>query len=158
MKKFLVIGNPISHSLSPELHNYWIKQNKIDAIYRKKKINDLNLQRVILKDFVTGREKEKIYYSSDLFVLLSHSENFGLSIAEALSYKLPVITSTNTPWRKLNNKKCGWCIKMDSKIIEKTIEKAFLLTSKQRLAMGQKGREWMMRDFSDASKSEVALK
>ena len=115
----------------------------------KKKINDLNLQRVILKDFVTGVDKEKIYYTSDLFILLSHSENFGLSIAEALSYKVPVITSTNTPWKKLNNKNCGWCIKLDSKIIEKTIEKAFLLTRKQRMAMGHKGREWMIRDFSD---------
>ena len=26
MKKFLVIGNPISHSLSPKLHNYWLKK------------------------------------------------------------------------------------------------------------------------------------
>ena len=31
MKKFFVIGNPISHSLSPELHNFWIKKNKINA-------------------------------------------------------------------------------------------------------------------------------
>ena len=38
MKKYLVIGNPISHSLSPELHNHWIKQNRLDAIYEKKKI------------------------------------------------------------------------------------------------------------------------
>ena len=38
MKKYLVIGNPISHSLSPELHNYWIKQNEIDAIYEKKNL------------------------------------------------------------------------------------------------------------------------
>ena len=36
MKKFLVIGNPIEHSLSPKLHNYWIKNNKIDAVYDKK--------------------------------------------------------------------------------------------------------------------------
>ena len=35
MKKFFVIGNPISHSLSPELHNFWIKKNKIDAVYDK---------------------------------------------------------------------------------------------------------------------------
>ncbi len=40
MKKFLVIGNPIEHSLSPVLHNYWIKKNGIDAIYEKKKLND----------------------------------------------------------------------------------------------------------------------
>ena len=39
MKKFLVIGNPIEHSLSPVLHNYWIKKNGIDAIYEKKKLN-----------------------------------------------------------------------------------------------------------------------
>ena len=35
-KKYLVIGNPIVHSLSPELHNYWIKQNQINGIYEKK--------------------------------------------------------------------------------------------------------------------------
>ena len=40
MKKYLVIGNPIQHSLSPKLHNYWIKKNNIDASYDKKKIND----------------------------------------------------------------------------------------------------------------------
>ena len=40
MKKFLVIGNPIEHSLSPKLHNYWIKNNGIDAIYEKKKLDE----------------------------------------------------------------------------------------------------------------------
>ena len=35
MKKYLVIGNPIEHSLSPKLQNYWIKENNIKAIYGK---------------------------------------------------------------------------------------------------------------------------
>ena len=35
MKKYLVIGNPIEHSLSPKLQNYWIKNNKLDAVYAK---------------------------------------------------------------------------------------------------------------------------
>ena len=35
MKKYLVIGNPIEHSLSPKLHSFWIKKNNIDAIYEK---------------------------------------------------------------------------------------------------------------------------
>ena len=35
MKKYLVIGNPIEHSLSPKLQNYWIKNNKLDAVYGK---------------------------------------------------------------------------------------------------------------------------
>ena len=48
MKKYLVIGNPIAHSLSPKLHNYWIKQNNIDAIYDKKKLNENELYNLIL--------------------------------------------------------------------------------------------------------------
>ena len=48
MKKYLVIGNPIDHSLSPELHNYWIKQNRLDAIYEKKKLNDEDLENLTL--------------------------------------------------------------------------------------------------------------
>ena len=38
MKKYLVVGNPIEHSLSPDIHNYWLSKNKINAIYEKKLI------------------------------------------------------------------------------------------------------------------------
>jgi len=47
IKKYLVIGNPIEHSLSPKLHNYWLKENNIDAIYDKKKIGDNELKNII---------------------------------------------------------------------------------------------------------------
>ena len=47
MKKFFVIGNPIEHSLSPKLHNYWIKKNSIEAVYDKKKINEEDLKNII---------------------------------------------------------------------------------------------------------------
>ena len=43
MKKFLVIGNPIEHSLSPKLHNYWIKKNNLDAIYAKLEAHENDL-------------------------------------------------------------------------------------------------------------------
>ena len=49
MKKYLVIGNPINHSLSPKLHNFWIKENKIDAIYDKAKLSLDQLEDLILK-------------------------------------------------------------------------------------------------------------
>jgi shikimate dehydrogenase len=49
MKKFLVIGNPIEHSLSPKLHNYWIKSNNIDAIYEKKKLDEDELGDTVLQ-------------------------------------------------------------------------------------------------------------
>ena len=48
-KKYLVIGNPIEHSLSPKLHNYWLEQNNIDAVYDKKKLDENELKNIISK-------------------------------------------------------------------------------------------------------------
>ena len=47
MKKLCVIGNPIEHSLSPKIHNIWIKQNKLDFIYEKKLLEKEDLQKII---------------------------------------------------------------------------------------------------------------
>ena len=47
MKKYLVIGNPIEHSLSPQLHNYWIKKNNINAVYDKKQLNESDIEEII---------------------------------------------------------------------------------------------------------------
>jgi len=47
MRKYLVIGNPIEHSLSPKLHNYWIKKNNIKAIYDKKKLHENDIEGLI---------------------------------------------------------------------------------------------------------------
>ena len=49
MKKYLVIGNPIEHSLSPKLHNYWLKENNIDAVYDKKKLDENELKNIIFE-------------------------------------------------------------------------------------------------------------
>ena len=49
MNKYFVIGNPIEHSLSPLIHNYWIKKNNIRAIYDKKKLNNDDLKDLIIK-------------------------------------------------------------------------------------------------------------
>ena len=47
MKKYLVIGNPIEHSLSPKLHNHWIKENNINAVYDKKQLNENEIKGII---------------------------------------------------------------------------------------------------------------
>ena len=55
MKKYFVIGNPIEHSLSPKLHNYWIKKNNINAVYEKKE-----LQKEEIENFILEVRKKKI--------------------------------------------------------------------------------------------------
>ena len=57
MKKYIVIGNPIDHSLSPKLHNYWIKKNNIKAIYEKKKIKESDIEFIVYeikKEIIAG--------------------------------------------------------------------------------------------------------
>ena len=56
MKKYCVIGNPIEHSLSPELHGFWIKKNNINAVYEKIKLEEEDL-----KDFIDKIRNDKIH-------------------------------------------------------------------------------------------------
>ena len=46
-KKFGIIGNPIKHSLSPVLHNYWFKKYKIDADYSIIDIKESELEDIV---------------------------------------------------------------------------------------------------------------
>ena len=55
MKKYLVIGNPIDHSLSPKLQNWWLKENNINAKYDKIKLEDHEI-----KNFIQDIKKQKI--------------------------------------------------------------------------------------------------
>ena len=55
MKKYLVIGNPINHSLSPKLHNYWLKQNNILSTYDKMKLEENEIEK-----FIKDIKKKKV--------------------------------------------------------------------------------------------------
>ena len=110
--------------------------------------NSLGLKRVQWNIFANAKDRKKIYTSSDLFVLPTHSENFGLVIAESLVHGLPVITTQNTPWLDINKKKCGWCIKLTIKKLVETMDHAMKLSAKERFLMGQRGRRWIVNDFN----------
>ena len=95
MRKYLVIGNPIEHSLSPRLHNYWIKKNKIDAIYEKKLTNKNDL-----KTLCNDIRKGKIHGFN---VTIPFKEEIGENI-DILEDNALVSGSINTVYRKWNGK------------------------------------------------------
>ena len=100
----------------------------------------LNIKNITFSKEVVGEEKKQKFIENDILILPSKSENFGLVIAEAMSYGLPVIVSENTPWEFIEEKKCGWIVKLNEKSIISTIEFAKNLNLSTLKEMGKNGR------------------
>lgn len=98
--------------------------------------------------FASGIEKSKLLSASDLFVLPSLSENFALTILEALSYGVPVVASTASPWKEVVTIGCGWHVDPEIQILARTLDEAMSITDEHRRTMGKNGRAWVMREFS----------
>ena len=114
----------------------------------KKKVKVKNIKNIIFSGPVSGEQKSKKFLQNDVFILPSKSENFGLVIAEALSYGLPVITSDNTPWKDLENNQIGWVTKLDQENLNHKINLASKLSKSTLKEMGLNGREFIKRKYS----------
>lgn len=89
---------------------------------------------------VTDEAKWPLYHSADLFVLPTHSENFGIVVAEALAAGLPVITTHGAPWADVESYECGWWVKVGPEPLAEALAKAIRLRPEQRAEMGRRGR------------------
>ena len=111
-------------------------------------VNNLGLNDVIeFIGAVDSSQKWDYYRRANLFILPSHSGNFGLVIAEALASGLPVITTKNTPWKELQEYQCGWWIEADVDCLAATISEATSLTHSQLVEMGKKGMELVKNEY-----------
>lgn len=90
---------------------------------------------------VEGAIKNACFASADLFVLPTHSENFGIAVVEALSYGIPVITTKGAPWESLRDQKCGWWIDIGVVPLIAALKSAMDLTDVERRDMGVRARE-----------------
>lgn len=92
--------------------------------------------------------KRQALLAVDLFVLPSHSESFGMAIAEALAHGLPVLTTRGTPWEELPRRGCGWWAETSVEGLAAGLERATATPTDTLRKMGQAGREWMIGEFS----------
>lgn len=110
--------------------------------------NKLQLKRVVFRGPLFGDEKLQAYRDASLYVLPTHSENFGITVAEALAAGTPAIVTHGAPWTGLAEHGAGWWIEVGVEPLIACLEQA-LSTSPQILQnMGLAGYEWMKRDFS----------
>lgn len=106
---------------------------------------DLLDGRVHFLGHVDGESKKSAFMNTDVFVLPSYSENYGIAVAEALSYGVPVIVSRGTPWQKIEEKNCGLWVENDPKSLVQAIRN---IRQMDLAGMGARGWQWMMDDFS----------
>lgn len=100
-----------------------------------------NLKNVFFVGSKYGESKWDFLRSADIMVLPTHSENFGIVVAEALAIGVPVITTQGTPWEDLETYHCGWWIELSVSNLEKTIAKAINSSSNELETMGVQGRQ-----------------
>lgn len=140
-------------ALRSELQGYKILvAGEGDADYvaeMKRMIADNGLQDIVqLVGGVYGDEKWRLFQTSDFFVLPTHSENFGLAIAESLASGTPVITTIGTPWNDLNDSNSGAWIEIGTQPLTKTLRKFLALSDEELEAMGRNGRKLIEEKYS----------
>ncbi|HUN84359.1 MAG TPA: glycosyltransferase [Terracidiphilus sp.] len=110
--------------------------------------SQLRLDRVIFRGPLYGEEKWQAFRSASLFVLPTHSENFGMTVAESLAAGTPAIVSRGAPWSGLEEHGAGWWIDLGVEPLVKGLEHALGLPSIRLAEIGRAGRDWMIRDYS----------
>ena len=117
---------------------------KLKELAREKSIESL----IEFVGGVYGDEKWKLYQRADVFVLPTHSENFGIVVAESLASGTPVITTTGTPWQELDMRQCGWWIPCNKNDLKHALNSAISLSEDQLERFGRNGRQLIEEKYS----------
>lgn len=126
--------------VGPDNYNYLSELNRTTK--------KLQLKRVVFSKEIHGEEKNMKYQSADLFILPSHSENFGVSVAEALSNGIPCVVSKGAPWKILDEKKAGWWIDNSVEMLTKNLISILSMSTSELESMGLNGRDLVSEDFN----------
>lgn len=110
--------------------------------------SELGVKRVSFPGPLYGEEKLALYRSAHLYVLPTRSENFAMTVAEALAAGTPAIATRGAPWRGLAENDSGWWIEIGVDPLVACLEVALALPHARLAEMGENGRTWMAREFS----------
>ena len=105
---------------------------------------DVSAKTIQLVGEVSGEDKDWLFAKSDVLVVPSYTENFSVVVGEALAREMPVITSTGTPWERVEPMGCGLYVDNSPRSLADAIESISRLPIPE---MGKRGREWVAREF-----------
>ncbi len=135
--RLLIVGSDASYG---KQHGYLDQMKALAA--------RLNLERVEFAEPLYGESKWGAYRQADLFVLPTRSENFGITVAEALAASTPAIVTKGAPWQGLPTRGAGWWIDFGVDALAACFGEAMAESPDRLASRGVNGRDWMMREFS----------
>ena len=106
---------------------------------------------------VDSAHRSSVYGSAELFVLPTHSENFGMVIGEALAHGVPVLTTRGAPWPSLGERDCGWWVDTTVEGIEEGLRQATGCDPATLARMGARGRDFVQEAFGWTRVAEQML-
>ena len=96
---------------------------------------------------LSGKAKQRVLAQADAFVLPSFSESFGIAIAEAMSWGLPVVTTTSTPWQVLADQDMGWCIPPSLNGLSEALFELFNSSDSRLSSMGYRSHQYIAQHY-----------
>lgn len=88
------------------------------------------------------------YENCDCLALVSHTENFGATVVDAMAHGKPVITSTNTPWEEVATRFAGWWVSNEIEPLSKAMGEMMRLSDAERAEMGRRGRRLVEEKYT----------
>lgn len=127
----------------------------VEALVRQACLADI----VTFAGAVADADKWALYRTSDLVVLPTCSENFGLVVAEALGAGVPILTTRGAPWGELETYRCGWWTDISVDAISAALAEASAMPRGDLDAMGARGRAFVLDRYGwdDAARQMKAV-
>ena len=133
----LMVGIPQTYGVA-ELSHYVDQQSGADRV-----------------EIFDGTSRPAPYPAAALFLLPSHSENFGLAVAEAMAHGLPVVVTDTMPWAALNQNQTGWCVPWAH--YAPALRAALGESAEARRARGAAACKWVLAEFSWEKSAQLLL-
>jgi glycosyltransferase involved in cell wall biosynthesis len=129
-------------------------EKKYEKHLREKLIKLNLINNVFLLGQKEDEYKNTMYDIADIFVLPTFNEGFGITVLEAYRQKVPVITTTVTPFYEIKKQNFGWYINPTKENLIAAIDEALNCDEYELREMGTKGYSWVEKNYSIKSINE----
>jgi len=128
-------------------------QGELELLGEELKIS----KKIIFTGPLFGQDKDDGFAASDMLVLPTHSEGFGMIVVDALAAGVPVLTTHGAPWEELVSHNCGWWVEINEQGICNALQDAVHRPKQELIAMGARGRRLVEKKYTWGQATQMTI-